>query len=104
MRQLLSKGDVQTLSSVLAVVLLLSSLPLTNGIVIVSGPGRPEFTINICQPLQTLIHGPVILLARTTALSTDFAPLRDWGPITVAGPALMDRRVPPDTPPPKSLC
>ena len=52
MRQLFSKAEPQTLSSVLAIVLLLSSIPLTGGIVLVSGPTQPEFTINICQPIQ----------------------------------------------------
>lgn len=101
MRQLFSKDDVHAISWVLAVVLLVSSLPLSSGIVIISGPSQPEFTINICQPLQVLSNAPVIPLARNTAIFINFVPPRDWGPVAATSSALSNLRVPPDTPPPK---
>jgi len=101
MRQLFSKADLRALSSILAVVILLGSAPLTAGIVIRSGPSQPEITANICHPLQTFDSVTNTLLARTAA-ATPESVLRDLGTITAnVAVQLIEYRVAPDTPPPK---
>jgi hypothetical protein len=101
MRQLFSRTDLQALSSVLAVVLLLSSLPLTNGVVIVSGSSQPEFAINICRPIHALDRVSNTLLARPAVNVPQFAlPFLDLLRAT-PGARVVERNVAPDTPPPK---
>lgn len=101
MRQLFSRTDLRVLSSILAVVLLLSSSPLTAGIVISPGPIQPEITINICHPIQTFDFVSTTLLARPAAGRPELL-LRDFGSVTAnAIVQLIEYRVPPDTPPPK---
>jgi hypothetical protein len=103
MRQLFSKAEPHTLSSVLAVVLLLSSIPLTSGVVLVSGPSQPQFTINICQPIQAFYQVPNTSLARPAVKLPQFV-LSFLGSLTVKAVAVVsERNVAPDTPPPKRL-
>ncbi len=101
MRQLFSKADLRALSSILAVVILLGSAPLTAGIVIRSGSSQPEITANICHPSQTFDTVSSTLLARP-ATTTHGSTLLDLGAITAnVAVQLIDYRVAPDTPPPK---
>jgi hypothetical protein len=103
MRQLFSKAELRTVSSVLAVVLLLSSIPLTSGIVLVSGPSQPELTINICQPLQGFDRLSNPSLARP-ALNVPLFVLSFLGSLRAKAVAVVsERNVAPDTPPPKRL-
>jgi hypothetical protein len=103
MRPLFSKAELRTVSSVLALVLLLSSIPLTGGIVLVSSPSQAEFTINICQPIQSFDRVSNTLLARP-ALNVPRFVLSFLGSLTAeAGTVVSERNVPPDTPPPKRL-
>jgi len=103
MRLQLFKSRVRILSSILAVSILLSSIPLTGGVIIVSGPGYPEFTINICHPIQSFDRVPDTVLARPALMVPHGMPL-DHGAVAVEAPArLVERNLPPDTPPPKSL-
>jgi hypothetical protein len=103
MRRLFSKTDLQALSSILAFVLLLSTIPLTSGVVIVPSPGHPEFTINICQPTQIFGHASNITLARPSVNVPQFV-LFFRGPLKampVVG--VLECSVAPETPPPKPL-
>ena len=85
----------------MALVLLLASLPLTTGVVVVSGPSQPELTINICQPIQMFDRVSNVLLARPATVLPEFA-LCDLGLTAIIETArLVDCRVAPDTPPPK---
>jgi hypothetical protein len=100
MRRLFSKADLRHLSLAVAVILLLASAPSTAGVV-VFGSSRPELTINICQPVQSLICVANILLARPAAVSPEFV-LGDLGSIAAREtPQLIDFKVVPDTPPPR---
>jgi len=103
MRKLFSAADLQALSVVMAVALLLSTIPLTSGVVIVFGPAQPELTINICHPLQTFEGTSNTILARPAATGLGFG-LPDFGFISLK-PSTQpnDRNVAPDTPPPKHL-
>ena len=74
----------------LAIVLLLGSVPSTAGLVIVSGPSHPELTINICQPLQTFDLVSSVLLARPAALLPEFI-LRDVGSAVAKREFRLDR-------------
>jgi hypothetical protein len=103
MRRLFSKADLQSFTSILALMLLLGTIPLTSGVAIVSAPDHPEFTINICQPAQMLSNASNIILARPSADVTQFVlffqgPFKGRPALTVA-----ERNVVPETPPPKPL-
>jgi hypothetical protein len=101
MRQLFSKADLRHLSLAVAIVLLLAGVPSTAGFVVVAGSTQPEFTINICQPIQTFDRVSNTLLARPALVLPEFV-LRDLGSTTVREtPQLADCKFAPDTPPPK---
>ena len=101
MRHLFSKTDLRDLSLILAIVMLLGSVPSTAGLVVVSGPSHPEWTINICQPLQMFDRVSNTLLARPATVLPEFV-LWDLGSTAVKKAVrLVDLKVAPDTPPPK---
>ncbi len=101
MRQLFSKADLRDLSLVVAIVMLLASVPTTAGVV-VAGPSHPELTVNICQPIQMFDPVSNTLLARPATVLLEFV-LRDLGSTAVKKAVrLVDFKVAPDTPPPKS--
>jgi len=83
--------------------LLLSSAPLTNGVVVAAGSSQPEFTLNICQPVQTFTCPSTIVLARPAGIALQFV-LLSSGSMTFKPPArILERDLSPDTPPPKRL-
>ena len=101
MRQLFSKADLRDLSLIVAIVMLLASVPSNPGLVVVSGPSRPELTINICQPIQMPDRVSNTLLARPATVLPEFI-LRHLGSTAVKKAVrLVDVKVAPDTPPPK---
>ena len=101
MRQLFSKADLRDLSLIMAIVVLLASVPSSAGLVVVSGPSRPELTINICQPIQMLDRVSNTSLARPAAVLPEFI-ARHLGSIAPKETVrLADCKVAPDTPPPK---
>jgi hypothetical protein len=103
MRQLFSNADLRHLSFVVAIVLLLASVPSAAGFVVVFGPSQPEFTVNICQPIQMFDRVSNTLLARPATVLPEFV-LCDLGSTAVREAVrLVDCRVAPDTPPPKRL-
>ena len=101
MRHLFSTTDLRDLCLIMAIVMLLGSVPATVGLVVVSGPSHPEWTINICQPLQMFDRVSNTLLARPATVLLEFA-LSDLGSTAVKHAVpLVDLKVAPDTPPPK---
>ncbi len=101
MRRLFSKADLRDLSLIVAIVMLLTSVPSNPGFVVVSGPSRPELTVNICQPIQMLDRVSNTLLARPATVLPEFS-LRALGSTAVKETVrLVDGKVAPDTPPPK---
>ena len=72
MRQLFSKAELRDLSLLVAIVLLLAGIPSTAGFVVVSGPSQPEFTVNICQPIQMFDRVSNTLLARPATVLPEF--------------------------------
>lgn len=101
MKHLFSKTDLRDLSVTLAIVMLLGSIPSTAGLVLVSRPSHPEWTINICQPLQIFDRVSNTLLARPATVLPEFV-LWDLGSTAVKQAVrLVDLKVAPDTPPPK---
>ena len=97
---LFSKKDVQDISLIVAIVMLLASVPSIGGLAVL-GPSHPELSINICQPLQMLDRVSNTLFARPAAMAPEFV-LDDLG-ITVVKEAArpVDFKFAPDTPPPK---
>jgi hypothetical protein len=103
MTQLLSKTHLQGVSSILAVVLLLSTIPLSTCVVIVPGQGSPEFTINLCQPAQLFGQASNNTIARPSANAPQFI-LFLRGPLKTTPLApVVDYPVAPETPPPKPV-
>jgi len=104
MKPLFSKSDLRVLSSILAVIILSATIPLSVGVIVVSGPTHPELTADICHichPIQSFDRVSNTLLARPATTAPGF-PLHDQG--AIAGDAvarLVDHRAAPDTPPPK---
>ena len=101
MMQLLSKTDLQAFSLILALVLLLSTIPLSSGIVIVPGHDSPELTINVCQPTQ--LFGPASnnILARPSVNVPQFV-LFPGGPLKATSlVGVVEHNIAPETPPPK---
>ena len=101
MRQLFSKADLRDLSLIVAIVLLLASVPSTAGFTVVSGTSYPELTINICQPIQMFDRMSNTLLAPPATVFSEFV-LRDLGSAAVKETLrLVNGKAAPDTPPPK---
>ena len=101
MRYFLSKLDLRDLSLILAIVMLLASVPSTAGLVVVAGPSQPEMSVNICQPLQMFDRVSNPLLARPATVLPEFV-LHELGATAVKKPMqLADLKIAPDTPPPK---
>lgn len=101
MRRLFSKADLQDVGSILAFVLLLTTVPLSSGLVIVSGPSHPEFTINICQPIQTFVGVSNGLLARPAVIAQEFVLFCLGSVKTEATARMVEYEADPETPPPK---
>jgi hypothetical protein len=101
MSRLFSKADLRAISSVVAVSLLLGTIPLTNGVVIVSAPGHPEVAVNICTPTQMLSYKSSSTLARPSVSVPRFVLF--FGGSIKATPSVevVNCNEPPDTPPPK---
>jgi len=98
--RLFSQTDLRDLSLIVAIVMLLASLPSTAGFVL-SGSSHPELSVNICQPLQMLDRVSNTLLARPAAVLPEFV-LQDLGFTVVKEAARpVDFKFAPDTPPPK---
>jgi hypothetical protein len=103
MRQSFSKWDRRVLTSVLALLISLASLPLSAGVDITLGSGRPEFTANICQPIQIFDRVPNTQAARPATVVREVA-LCYLGSVTAAPTARLIEYAPiPETPPPKQL-
>ncbi len=101
MKPLFSKSDLRVLSSILAVIILSATIPLSVGVIVVAGPAHPEITADICHPIQSFDRVSNTLLARPATTVPGFS-LRDRAAIVVDAVArLLDHRQAPDTPPPK---
>jgi len=100
MMQLLSKTDLQAFSLILALVLLLSTIPLSSGIVIVPGHDSPELTINVCQPTQLFGQVSNNILARPSVNLPQFV-LFLGAPLKATPLRVVEHNIAPETPPPK---
>jgi hypothetical protein len=103
MRELFPKSDARVIGAIMAMVLLLGSIPFDAGVVITLSSGRAELTADVCRPLQAADRVSNSLLARPAiAVPAFVVPQSGWvvPPVAVRP---VDYRVAPDTPPPKSL-
>jgi hypothetical protein len=103
MKRLFSKANLQAFSSVLAFVLLLGTIPLINGVVLVSAPGHAEIAVNICAPTQMLIYASSSTLARPSVNLPRFVLFFHGSFGATPGVQVVKCNEPPDTPPPKQL-
>jgi hypothetical protein len=103
MRVQYSNLALRTFSSVLAIILLLSTVPLFGGIALTTSSNQPSLTVNICQPTQAVNHASNAWLAHP-AISTLRFRIFCLGPATVTlGGPIIDRNVIPDPPPPEAF-
>ena len=102
MKRLFSKANLQAFSSVLAFVLLLGTIPLTTGVVIVSAPSHPEFTVNICTPTQMLSYASS-MLARPSVSVPQFVLFFQGSLKATPSADVVEHNEAPDIPPPKTL-
>ncbi len=85
----------------LALMVLLGSVPLSAGVVIVFSPNQPELTVNICRPIQMFDRVSNTLFARPAMHSPGFV-LEFSGSVTIKLIApIIECKVVPDTPPPE---
>jgi hypothetical protein len=103
MSRLRSNTNSHALSTALAVVLLLSAIPLTTGVVIVGSSSHPEFTINICQPTQLLGQASSSVLARPSVNAPSFVLFHQGWLKATPSEGIVERNAAPETPPPKPL-
>lgn len=96
-----SKADLRTLSSVLAVALLVASVPLTTGVVLVAGPSHAEFTANVCQPIQAFDRVSKIPLARPATIILQCVLCNLAAIVTESPTRIVDYTLGPEPPPPK---
>jgi hypothetical protein len=98
-----SKTHLSAVSSILAVVLLLSAIPFSTNVVVVPGQRSPEFTINLCQPAQLFGQPANNIIARPSVKAPLFILLLR-GPFMPAPLTQAEEpHVAPATPPPKPL-
>jgi hypothetical protein len=102
MKRLFSKANLQVFSSVLGFLLLLGTIPLTTGVVIVSAPVHPEFTVNICTPTQTLSYASN-MLAHPSVSVPQFILLFEGSLKATPSAEVVKYNDAPETPPPKRL-
>ena len=103
MSRLFSKADLRAFSSVVVFVLLLGAIPLTNGVVIVSAPGHPEITVNICTSTQMLSYASSSTLARPFVSEPRFVLFFQGSLKATPSVGVVKCNEPPDTPPPRPL-
>lgn len=103
MRRLFSKTELQALSSILVLLLLLGTIPSTSGVVIVPAPSHPELMVDICHPMQMLSYASNSLLARPAVSVPRFVLLLQGSFKGTPALRVVERNVAPETPPPKPL-
>jgi hypothetical protein len=100
----LSPVNASRISALLALLFALSSVPITAGVIIVSGPAAPTISVDICHPLQSATASSLPVMARPALDSSQELVLPEFSrlapePFKVA----IDLRIKPDTPPPETL-
>ena len=103
MSRLFPKAYLRAFSSVVAFVLLLGTISLTNGVVIVSAPGHPEIAVNICTPTQMLSYASSSTLARPSVSVPRFVLFFQGSLKATSSVEVVKCNEPPDTPPPKQF-
>jgi hypothetical protein len=103
MRAQYSESALRTFSSVLAIMLLLSSIPLTTEVVFASASNQPSLTVNICQPTQAVNHVSNVWLAHPAINTLQLRVVCLGSATPTLGDPIADRTLSPDPPPPKLL-
>ena len=103
MRLVLTRWKLPHVSLLLAACVLIGSFSVATGLRIVPGPDRPEISLDVCHPLQTLNFTTATLIAPPP--SGPATPLFYEQGVIAQGPAArtIDRSFAPVPPPPKRL-
>src|SRR5208282_6199897 len=103
MRLLLTRFNLPSLSLLLAFCALIGSFSVTTGLRVVPGPDRPEISLDVCHPLQTLNLAATTLIAPPASGPT--TPVLYEQGVIAQGPAAktIDRIFAPDPPPPQQF-
>jgi len=106
MTRVFSRANLRDLSLVLAFAMLLAALPSFGASVIVLPSGQPECSVDICHichPMLTFDRTPNTMLARP-AVGLPGVTLRDFGSTAPKqAQQLVDFKIAPETPPPKTV-
>ncbi|SRR6266851_4777329 len=98
-----SQSEARIVSAILAIGILLGSIPLSAGIAIVPHPKQPTFTLNICEPLQAALGVSGTPIARPATSPLDLI-LFEHGRVPPGPPKPpSDVSIAPESPPPKAL-
>jgi len=89
-------------SALLALTLLLGSMPLTTGVVIVFGQSHPELAMNFCHPLESATAAAPIALARPALIPLAPALVEVERLRYSARTLLTEFSLEPENPPPES--
>jgi hypothetical protein len=103
MRLVLTWCKLPGVSLLLAACVLIGSFSVTTGLRIVPGPDRPEISLDVCHPLQTLNLAAATLIAPPA--SGPATPVLYEQGVIAQGPAAktIDRSFAPVPPPPRQL-
>lgn len=95
--------QTRLLATIVAMSVLLGTLPLVSGFTVVRSSTQTTFTVNVCQPLQpaATISGnplarPAPIPSHPGLLAIGMTPIALWR-------SLADLRIAPDSPPPEAL-
>lgn len=92
----------RTTAAIVALAMLLGGMPLTLGIVVHSSEAM--FTLDVCHPMQSFSHSPVVAMAIIPRSPAVARVLPDRGRYSVPASALRARVADaPDPPPPKAF-
>jgi len=98
-----SKSDVRMVSAILAISILLGNIPFSAGIVVISYPKQPTFTLNVCEPLQTGLTSSMTFIARPATTPPRLVLIEDGKVRTNPLNPFDDLSIAPESPPPKAV-
>jgi len=98
-----SKSDVRIVSAILAISILLGNIPFSAGIVVISYPKQPTFTLNVCEPLQTGLTSSMTFIARPATTPPRLVLIEDGKVRTNPLNPFDDLSIAPESPPPKAV-
>lgn len=98
----LTKLDLRSISTALALCMLLSGFSIVNGLCVMPGPDHPQLRLNICDPVQTLNLAATVTIARSASSLRERAPCTRDAITPQPRIKIKSLNFAPDPPPPKT--